>query len=53
MTLRPGVLVKVRTPMVNRYVRFFGEEARPYFELAHVSQEPTKEVIVINPMLGL
>jgi hypothetical protein len=39
--------------MVNRYVKSFGEEARPYFELAHIAQAPSKEVVVINPMLGL
>lgn len=53
MTLRPGVLVKVRTPMVNRFVRFFGEEARPYFELAPANAAPAREIVVINPMLGL
>ena len=52
MTLRPGVMVKVRAPMVNRFVRFFGEQARPYFELSR-GVEGTTEVIVINPMLGL
>jgi tRNA(Ile)-lysidine synthase TilS/MesJ len=53
MTLRPGVLVKVRTPMVNRFVKFFGEEARPYFELPRAQAEPGREIVVINPMLGL
>jgi hypothetical protein len=37
--------------MVNRFVHFFGEEARPYFEIERPGA--AQEVTVINPMLGL
>jgi tRNA(Ile)-lysidine synthase TilS/MesJ len=53
MKLRPGQMVKMRTSMVNRFVRFFGEEARPYFELTRAGEDATRELIVVNPMLGL
>jgi hypothetical protein len=53
MTLSPGVMVRVRTPMVERFVRYFGEEARPYFELTQANAGVLPEIAVINPMLGL
>jgi len=53
MTLRPGILSKVRAPMVSRFVRHFGEEARPYFELPQTRGDVERQVVVINPMLGL
>jgi len=53
VTIRPGVQAKVRSPMVNRFVTFFGEEARSYFDLRLTAGDPAREITVINPMLGL
>lgn len=51
VTLRPGLQARLRTSMVNRFVRHFGEEARPYFEVPDRGRTP--EVTIVNPMLGL
>lgn len=52
VTVRPGLQVKLRTALVNRFARAFGEEARSYFELARNPSEASKEIVIINPMLG-
>ena len=41
------------SPMVQRFADFFGEEASSYFDLRCVSGELDREIVVINPMLGL
>src|SRR5204863_7329528 len=48
VALRPGVQTKLRTSLVERFARAFGEEARTYFEL----RATEGEVVVIHPMLG-
>lgn len=52
VVLRPGRQAERRSPGVERMVRSFGEEARPYFTI-RPGADPSREITVINPMLGL
>jgi tRNA(Ile)-lysidine synthase TilS/MesJ len=51
--VRSGERVRARAATVDRFVRHFGEDARPYFELSPADASSDREVVVINPMLGL
>lgn len=53
ITIRPGHMAKIRAAAVDRFVQFFGEEARLYFELSRAAAETGREITVLNPMLGL
>ena len=52
LTVRPGLQARIRSSMVKRFVRAFGEEAQPYFDLP-TGADTAREIKVINPMLGL
>lgn len=52
LTLRPSQSDRPRAAMIHRYVRAFGEAARPYFTLGRTADHQTREITVINPMLG-
>lgn len=51
MEFRLGAQARLRQPMVDRFVRAFGEEARSYFELRVQNDEDS--IVVINPMLAI
>lgn len=53
VTLRPGAEERKRIVTLRRYVEFFGEEARAYFEIRPPAGAPDRTITVINPMLGL
>jgi tRNA(Ile)-lysidine synthase TilS/MesJ len=51
MEFRLGAQARLRQPMVERFVKAFGEEARAYFELRIEGGEGS--IAVINPMLAI
>lgn len=51
MEFRLGAQARLRQPMVERFVRAFGEEARSYFQLRVEGGEHA--IAVINPMLAI
>ncbi len=52
MSIRPGQQARPRAALIKRFVRAFGDAARPYFSLGRSDADADREITVINPMLG-
>lgn len=52
MTVRPGQQARIRSRMVDRFAAVLGDGVRPYFDLPS-PDEDMREIVVVNPMLGL
>jgi tRNA(Ile)-lysidine synthase TilS/MesJ len=53
MRVQPARQARTRKGVVERMVGGVGEQARPYFELPLPAGDADREIVIINPMLGV